>query len=335
MPVFVNNFVFIIDNSRSEGVEIRRPLMSGIVGYFLRATPDIFAVIKSFLPNGMELATLSSSDPNEEIEVIAKLDFLIAVRCTGAMFRAARRLRLLQLPGVGYDQVDLAAAREARIPVALSPYGSADAVAEHAILLMLAVCRRLLELGSRVKAGEWPMWDRRLQCRNVQGLTLGIAGMGAIGKEVAARAAALKMDVQCYDLQKLTGYRYVDLEQLLGSSDIVTLHLPLTADTRHFLNRERIRMMKSGAFLVNTARGELIDEQALCDSLASGHLAGAGLDVLAAEPPGPDNPLLKFEQVIVTPHVGTGTRDSLEIKARFYADNIRRVLAGETPQGLL
>ena len=108
------------------------------------------------------------------------------------------------------------------------------------------------------------------------------------------------MDVRYYDVQKAPGYRYVDLEQLLCTSDIITLHLPLTPETRQFLNRERIRMMKLGAFLINTARGDLVDEQALCDSLASGHLAGAGLDVLATEPPRPDNPLLRFEQVIVT-----------------------------------
>ena len=160
-------------------------------------------------------------------------------------------------------------------------------------------------------------------------------GIGRIGQEVAARAAAVKMTVQYHDPVRVSGYRYVELDDLLASSDVISLHIPLTAGTRGLIDRRRISQMKQGAFLINTARGELVDEAALYEALHSGHLAGAGLDVLAKEPPDLSNPLLRLEQVILTPHVGTGTLDSLREKARFYGSNIERVLSGEHPEGLL
>jgi phosphoglycerate dehydrogenase-like enzyme len=166
-------------------------------------------------------------------------------------------------------------------------------------------------------------------------MTIGIIGMGSIGQEVAARAAALKMSVQYYDIRRVPGFRYVQLEELLRSSDVISLHVPLTSETRNLLDPSRIAAIKPGAILINTARGELIDEAALYEALVSGRLAGAGLDVLATEPPDPSNPLLSLEQVTITPHVATGTLDSLHAKARFYAANIERVLAGEAPEGLL
>lgn len=309
--------------------------MSFKVGYFLRANSDIYAEVARYLPPGARLVTLETRRPEEEIERARDLDFLIAVHCTGDMIRGARRLRLIQLPGVGYDQVDLKAARAAGVLVALSLHGSSDAVAEHTILLMLAVCRRVVELSNSMKAGQWLMWDRRMQSRNVQGMTLGVIGMGRIGQEVAARAAAFKMAVQYHDPVRASGYRYVELDELLGSSDVVSLHVPLTASTYALMDRRRIFQMKPGAFLINTARGELVDEAALYDAICSGHLAGAGLDVLAKEPPDLSNPLLSLEQVILTPHVGTGTLDSLRQKAQLYGSNIQRVLSGEAPEGLL
>lgn len=305
------------------------------VGYFLRANPGIYGVIASYLPPGATLVTLATQQPEEKIDQARDLDFLIAVYCTADMIRSATRLRLIQLPGVGYDQIDLEAARVAGVPVALGLDGSSDAVAEHAILLMLAVCRRVVELSNSVKAGRWLMWDRRLQSRGVQGMTIGLIGMGRIGQEVAARAAALKMTVQYYDRVRVAGYQYVELDELLSSSDVISIHLPLTHETRGLIDRRRIARMKQGAFFINTARGEIVDEGALYDALSSGHLAGAGLDVLAKEPPDLSNPLLNLEQVILTPHVATGTLDSLRAKAQFYSANIRRVLSGEAPEGLL
>jgi D-3-phosphoglycerate dehydrogenase len=305
------------------------------VGYFLRANQGVYGVIARHLPSDATLITLATKDPQEEIERAHDVDFLIAVKCTREMIRGASRLRLIQVPGVGYDQVDVEAARAARVPIALTLAGTAEAVAEHTILLMLAVCRRLVELANSVKAGNWLMWDRRLQSRDLRGMTLGLIGMGRVGQEVAARAADLQMKVQYYDPRRVSSYHYVDLDELLRSSDVVSIHVPLTPETRNLIDRRRIAQMKREVYLINTARGEIVDEAALCEALQSGWVAGAGLDVLAKEPPDPQNPLLQLDQVIITPHIAAGTLDSLQAKAQSYAANIERVLAGEAPEGLL
>jgi glyoxylate reductase len=203
------------------------------------------------------------------------------------------------------------------------------------MLLMLAACRRLVELANSLRGGKWMMWDRRTSCVGLKGKTLGIIGMGRIGRAVGARAAAFGMSIQYYDLIQVDGFRRCALEHLLGTSDIVSIHCPLTDETRRLLNRERIALMKRGSILVNAARGGIVDEAALHEALATGHLAAAGLDVFEKEPPEPANPLLHMDQVIVTPHVATGTLDSLQAKARFYVENIHRVLAGEQPIGLI
>jgi phosphoglycerate dehydrogenase-like enzyme len=305
------------------------------VGYFLRANEAVYGVVRSALPEDMPLVTLTGKSPQEEIDSIRDLDFLISVKATEEMIRAAQKLRLIQLPGVGYDQVNLEAAAAKGIPVAVSAVGSSDAVAEHAMLLMLAVSRRLVEMAGSLRDGKWWMWERRTSSYGLLGKTLGIIGMGRIGLEVAARAAAFGMSIQYYDVVRMEGYRFRPIDDLLKTSDIVTLHCPLNAGTIGLLDRPRIALMKPHAILINTARGGLVDEPALHEALVAGRLAGAGLDVFAKEPPDAADPLLHMDQVIATPHVSTGTLDSLETKAAFYAENIRRVLAGEQPQGLL
>jgi phosphoglycerate dehydrogenase-like enzyme len=305
------------------------------VGYFLRANESVYEVVRSYLPVGAQLITLQSKEPQEEIERIRELDFLISVRATTEMIRNAGKLRLLQLPGVGLDQVDLEAAANARIPVALSLNGSSEAVAEQTMLLMLAVSRRLVELANSVREGKWLMWERRTVSYGLFGKTLGIIGLGRIGREVATRAEAFGMPVQYYDKLQVDGFTFRELPDLLRTSDIVSLHCPLASGTRRLLNRDMIQMMKRGAILINTARGGLIDETALLEAISSGQLAGAGLDVLEVEPPSPTNPLLQVEEVIISPHVGTGTIDSLLVKAEGYSQNIRRVLGGEEPLGLV
>jgi phosphoglycerate dehydrogenase-like enzyme len=305
------------------------------VGYFLRANEGVYNVVRQALEPDMSLVTLTGKDPQEELDRIRDLDFLIAVKATAEMIRAAGKLRFLQLPGVGYDQVNLQAAAEAGIPVAVSAHGTSDAVAEHAMLLMLAVSRRLCEMAGSLRAGKWWMWERRTSSYGLTGKTLGIIGMGRIGQEVAVRAAAFGMFIRYFDLFQVDGYRRCELDELLRSSDIVTVHCPLTAATRGLLNRERMALMKPGAILINTARGGIVDEAALHEALVSGNLAGAGLDVYEKEPPDPANPLLHMDQVIATPHIATGTLDSLRIKAAFYVENFRRILANQPPLGLI
>jgi phosphoglycerate dehydrogenase-like enzyme len=307
------------------------------VGFFMHASPDIYALMRRRFPPHLELVTLETRQPAEPLEKAARLDVLIAGRVTAALMDAAPRLRLIQTPGVGTDGVDLEAARGRGIPVAANDRGITEEVAEHTFALMLAVSKRVVELANAAREGRWLMWQRRLACRTLAGRTLGILGMGRIGRAVARRAAAFDMNVQYHDLEPRgdapAGARFVDERELLATSDVLSLHLPLLPETRGWLDRERLGRMKPGAILVNTARGEVVDEGALHAALAAGHLLGAGLDVLAAEPPDPRNPLLALDAVVVTPHTGSGTLESAERKADFYAENADRVLRGEPPLG--
>jgi phosphoglycerate dehydrogenase-like enzyme len=295
-------------------------------GFFLKANESVYAVVRAALPPGFELVTLSR-DP---VEQVRDLDFLIAGKVTCQMIDAAPRLRLIQTPGVGYEGVDLDAAARRGIPVAITVCGNPVEVAEYTLMAMLAVSRRLIEMDRELRRGRWMAWDRRLQSFNLHGKTLGIVGFGRIGREVAPRAAAFGMRVVYADLMPIPSeYEQVDLDTLLAMCDYVTLHVPLTPTTRRLLSRERMGRMKPGAILVNTSRGEVLDEGALIEALRAGRLAGAALDVFENEPPKPDNPLLSMDNVLLTPHVASGTLDALRVKSRAYAENMRRVLAGE------
>jgi len=302
------------------------------VGFLMKANDDIYAVLRRNMPQGLELLTLADGPPDQ---LLPQLDVLIAGKVTGDMLRRASGLRFIQTPGAGWDGIDLVAAAQRGIPVATTGCGIADEVAELTFALILGVARRIVELDRELRKGNWLMWDRRVVSRNLAGRTLGIVGMGRIGREVAARASAFKMNV-CYSDPLNTGsYQRLTLEELLAVSDIVTLHVPLDSTTRNLINRDRIAMMKRGAILVNVARGEVVDEAALVAALQEGGLAGAGLDVFNEEPPLSTSPLLLLNNVVLTPHVGSGTIDSTELRARAYADNIQRFLSGAQPEGLV
>jgi phosphoglycerate dehydrogenase-like enzyme len=293
-------------------------------GYLVRANEGVYDVIRTALGGGSELVTLSSG--MTPLSAMRDLDFVIAGTVTPEMMAAAPKLKLILAPGIGVDGIDLEEAAARSIPVACTIAGNVIEVAEHAILLMLAVSRRLTELDAALRQGRWLMWDRRVKCRNLLGRTLGIVGYGRIGQEIGIRATALGMDVRYADPERPGSMR---LDDLLGTSDYVCLSVPLTSETRSLMNRERLLSMKQGAILINVARGEIVDEPALIEARQSGRLSGAGLDVFATEPPESTNPLLAMPNVVVTPHVGSGTLDGLRVKAAQYAENIRRFLAGE------
>lgn len=299
------------------------------VGYWMPATEAVFGVIRTNLPDGCELVTPACGCSLED--AIPDLDFLIAGKAPGPMVRRARRLKLIMSPGAGTDGIDLESALACGIPVAATVCGNVDEVAEHTFLLMLAVNRGLTELDSAIRGGAWPMWERRMESLTLAGKSLGIVGLGRIGHAVADRAVPFGMQVAYFDLLRKPGYNFLGLDELLAVSDYVSLHVPLTASTRGLLSAGRIASMKPGAVLINTARGELVDEAALAAALADGLLAGAGLDVFEKEPPERTNPLLRLKNVVLTPHVASGTVDSLRRKAAQYAENIRRVLAGREP----
>ena len=256
-----------------------------------------------------------------------------------AFYRSAPNLKLVQLLSAGYDRCDIEAARRAGVPICNNGGANSTAVSEHAMLLMLAVCRRLVWQHTNVAAGRWRgnnVDDVKLY--ELKGRTLGIVGLGTIGKKAARLAQAFGMDVQYYDVARLSeeqadalDVRFALFEEVLRTSDIVSLHVPLTKDTRHMIGASQFRMMKPTATLINTCRGPVVDEAALIEALSNGTIAGAGLDVFDQEPPPPDNPLFNLPNVILTAHFAGPTWENQYTRFRNAFDNCQRVIRGERP----
>jgi phosphoglycerate dehydrogenase-like enzyme len=256
-----------------------------------------------------------------------------------AFYKSAPNLKLVQLLSAGYDRCDIEAARRAGVPICNNGGANSTAVAEHAILLMLAVARRIVWQHSNVAAGRWRgnnVDDVKLY--ELKGRTLGIVGLGTIGKKTARLAKAFGMDVQYYDVLRLSedqadtlGVRFSLFEEVLKTSDIVSLHVPLIKETRHMVGAEQLKMMKPTAYLVNTCRGPVVDEKALIEALSNGTIAGAGLDVFDQEPPPPNNPLFALQNVILTAHFAGPTWDNQFTRFRNAFDNCQRVIRGDKP----
>jgi D-3-phosphoglycerate dehydrogenase len=246
-------------------------------------------VLRSHLTGGGCHAVLAGSEPY-----------------TADVLAGAEALRVIARVGVGYDAVDLEAAGRQNIAVTIAPGTNDAAVAEHTLAMILCIGRRLVERDRQVRRGSWPRVPVFAPVRTSR---LGIVGLGRIGREVALRAQALGMDVVAYEpfpdraFVAEHGIALVALEELLSTSDYVTLHLPLTDETAGLINRETLARMKRGSVLINTARGGLVVEEALVEALASGHIAAAGLDVLRQEPPPPQHPLLERDDVLFSPHI--------------------------------
>jgi phosphoglycerate dehydrogenase-like enzyme len=256
-----------------------------------------------------------------------------------AFYRSAPKLKLVQLLSAGYDRCDIEAARRAGVPICNNGGANSTAVSEHAILLMLAVCRRIVWQHTNVAAGRWRgnnVDDVKLY--ELKNRTLGIVGLGTIGKKTARLAKAFGMTVQYYDITRLTedeaddlGVRFALFEEVLRTSDIVSLHVPLTRETKHMIGAAQFRMMKPTAYLVNTCRGPVVDEPALIEALSGGVIAGAGLDVFDQEPPPPNNPLFALQNVVLTAHLAGPTWDNQYTRFRNAFDNCQRVIRGDRP----
>lgn len=256
------------------------------------------------------------------------LDAMLAggERMTPDLFGIAPRLRAIARTGVGYDLIDLAAASAHKVAVTITPGTNQESVAEQTMALLLALIRRIVPNDRVIHSGGW---DRTLVAP-VRGQTLGLIGMGRIGRAVALRALAFRMRVVAFDtyihaeFDERHGIERLSLDQLLAASDVVSLHLPLTDATRGMVNREFLAKMRRGAYLINTSRGGLVVETDLRDALTSGHLTAAGLDVLNREPPEAGNPLLGLPNVVLSPHIaGTDTqsmREMAELAAKTIVD---------------
>jgi D-3-phosphoglycerate dehydrogenase / 2-oxoglutarate reductase len=274
--------------------------------------------------------------PGELTELVADADGLLAGldHVDAGVFDHAPRLRVVARYGVGTDRVDLDAAARHGVAVTSTPGANANAVAEMTIALLLAAVRQLARAHDRAGAGEWPT----LTGRELAGRTLGLLGLGRIGTLVAVKGRALGLRVVAHDpfvtaeAAATCGADLVGLETLAAESDAVSLHLPLDDATRCIVGREFLERMKPGAVLVNTARGELVDEDALLWGLDHGPLGGAALDVLAQEPPLPDHPLLGRPDVLVTPHIAAHTAEAETAMGRTALDDLLAVLSGREPR---
>lgn len=272
----------------------------------------------------------------EWLAAVADADVLIVRRwhIRRDALEAGRRLRGVVTTGVGVEKIDIAAATELGIAVANSP-GNAIAVAEATMLLAMAVCKQLLPWVEATRAGKTP--DSRLHGIELYGKTLGLVGLGRIGRHVAGLARAFGMEVLAYDpyVQSSDVAELVSLEELLRRSDFVSLHPVLTPETYHMIGREQFALMKPTAYLINTSRGAVVDEQALVEALERGQIAGAGLDVFEVEPPPPDHPLLRMPNVVATPHALPRTEEAYRRCAEMTEQNVLALLDGRLPPYLV
>lgn len=275
----------------------------------------------------------------ELAELAAQMDGVIAGldEWTETVIVAAERLRILARYGVGTDRVDLAAATRRGVLVTNTPGANSAAVAELTIALLLALARHLCAAEAATRQGEWP----RFSGLGMHGKVAGLVGLGAVGREVSLRLKAFGCRVLAFDpfvspeAAAAAGAELVSLDELLPRADFVSLHAQVTAATRGLVNTGFLDRLKPGALLINTARGELVDEQALLAALESDRLAGAGLDCFCQEPPGPDHPLLRLPQVIATPHMGAHTDEAVNQMGRMALADLLAGLRGERPEHLV
>jgi phosphoglycerate dehydrogenase-like enzyme len=322
--------ILLIDPIPAPMVERLRPLFAANSGGAGSAGAD-FGVVPT---TSEEDLTTYGADAEVLLVIHRKVD--------ARLLSHTPRARLVQRVGVGYDNLDLAALRAVGAVAAYTPGANAGAVAEHTILLMLALLKRFVAAESAVRQGEWPTAEMaQAGVGDLAGAAVGLVGFGAIGRAVAERLRPFGAQVRYTTrhpvesaIEEQFGVRYESLDDLLASSTIVSLHAPLTEETRGLIGEAELAKIPPGALLINTARGELLDEAALHRALVSGKLAGAGLDVLRDERPG-GNPFTDLPQVIVTPHMAGGSRAALQHMLQMAMANIARYLRGEAPLDLI
>ncbi len=290
-------------------------------------------------PDGLELVFADTAEEAERVRRAREADYILCswTPVSGQAIEAAGRLKLIQKYGIGVDKIDLKTAAKRGVPVCIAAGANAVAVAETAITLMLAVYKRVCVAHNSLRAGQWLKWELRSGCYELWNKTVGLLGGGNIGRAVAKRLShGFECRVLYYDISRLPhateaalGMTYTPMEELLRQSDIVSLHLPLTPETKGLIGAKAFAMMKPTAVLINTARGGVVDEPALIEALRKGTIAAAGLDVFAKEPPDQDNPLLQMDNVVVTPHNGGGTVDTMKRIVGHAFSNILKVERGE------
>jgi glyoxylate reductase len=280
------------------------------------------------------------------LQKVAGIDALLCLLTdtvdAGLMDAAGSNLKVISQMAVGVDNIDVAAATQRRIPVGNTPGVLTDTTADFAWALLMAAARRVAEGDRFTRAGKWKTWGPiDFLGPDITGATLGIVGFGRIGQAVAKRARGFDMRILCYsrtrhaDAERECRAEYVDLDTLLREADFVSLHTNLSRETHHLMNDARFRMMKPGGILINTARGPVVDPGALYRALASGTIAGAGIDVTEPEPIGADDPLLALDNIVISPHIASASIRTRNRMARMAAENLIAGLRGEPlPNGV-
>lgn len=319
--------------------------MPKVLFYVGRNNPTTDVMLEQ-APAGWQIVSIDSRETpeTEQLKLVADADFIwvFGGRPSDDVIRAGKKVRLLQLGSAGYDGINLALTGELGIPVATASGTNAQGVAELAVTLMLGIYRHLIDMDRDTRDGRW-VTPRTIGTDSYEILnkTIGIIGLGHIGGTVARLLQGFDPTLLYYDivpkpeLEQQFKVRRTGLDDLLGQSDIVTLHVPLTNRTRHLIGARELSLMKDTAVLINTCRGPVVDEQALHEALAGRRIRGAGLDVFEVEPVEASNPLLRLDNVIVAPHAAGKTAESFPRRARFSFENMQRVLAGKQPLNLV
>lgn len=290
------------------------------------------------LPVGFELVFAEASTEEKAIAAVGDADFVLvgAAYVPAKVVEAATRAKLIQKIGEGTDRIDVATAASRGIPVAKTSGTNSTSVAEMTTLMILAALRWLPRAHNSVLAGQWLKTELRKGSYELSHRQVGIIGLGKIGKIVARQVQGFEASAVYYDVirqpeaeEDRLGIRFLPLDELLRTSDVVTLHVPATPSTRGLIGARELALMKPTAILVNTCRGVVVDEEALVKALKERRIRGAGIDVFAKEPPGPNHPFYSLDNVVLAPHIGGGTEDADIAGARHAYANIVKVSKGE------
>ena len=307
--------------------------MQNHIVFLTPMAPQTTEVIRSMTPSDFKISFANTNDQTEHLGMMGDADVIMAAGTfvTAEMIACAPRLKMIQKWGIGVDKIDLDAARRAGVTVAITAGATSIPVSEHTLMLILATSRRLPLAHRSLQEGKWIASELRTVCAKLDGKTVGLFGFGNIARFVAKRLSGFDVNLIYHSRTRLApaieqqfNVRYVDFDTLLAQSDILSLHAPLTDQTKHLFNAATFSKMKRGAMIINTARGELIDETALVDALRSGQLSSAGLDTFEGEPPRADHPLLHMDQVVATPHSAGGVYDNVPYIVSHMFRNIER-----------
>ena len=279
----------------------------------------------------------------EKAKNVDALASLLSDKIDAEVFNAAPKLKIVSQLAVGFDNIDVAEATKRGIYVTNTPEVLTDTTADFAWALLMTVARRVTEADKYVRTGQWKVgWHpAMLTGRDVYGATIGIVGAGRIGYAVAQRAKGFGMKILFYDviprpeIERDFGAKKVDLDTLFRESDFVSIHVPLMKETHHLVNAEKLKLMKKTAYLINNSRGPVVDERALYEALENDQIAGAGLDVFEQEPAPLDNPLLKFNSVVVAPHISSASLETRAKMSEMVADNLVSFFEGRRPPNLV